>query len=412
MRKASLFAALILLLGLVAFSTHTENGTGELERKRAVLAVLEMTIDGGAVSFIESTVSRYSDATIVLQINSYGGYLAAADKIISILESNNVSCIAWVPRGGYAVSAAALVALACRRIYMAPGSVIGGVKPSPEDPKVVEYVKARIVSLLEKQNKRNLAWIAEELVEKSRVYSSLEASELDLAIIVDDLSELLEREGLVMVQRVEPSLWDRILSLASNPLVSSLLMLAGVVLVLAEVFTTGFQGYGVAGALMLVFGLYGAMLVPVEVLHLALVLSGAVLLAVEILTPGFGVFGLSGIILTATGFALILTWMPREALTGLVIVVTGGLVALTGLFLFVAVKAAKVARMKRVEMKDKLVGSVGYAKTDIGETTPGVAYVLNEEWTAFSVKGEIKAGSKILVVRVEGLKLYVKEYEE
>ncbi|MEM1879908.1 MAG: NfeD family protein, partial [Desulfurococcaceae archaeon] len=297
-------------------------------------------------------------------------------------------------------------------IYMAPGSVIGGVKPSPEDPKVVEYVKARIVSLLEKQNKRNLAWIAEELVEKSRVYSSLEASELDLAIIVDDLSELLEREGLVMVQRVEPSLWDRVLSLVSNPLVSSLLMLAGVVLVLAEVFTTGFQGYGVAGALMLIFGLYGAMLVPVEVLHLALVLSGAVLLAVEILTPGFGVFGLSGIILTATGFALILTWMPREALTGLVIVVTGGLVALTGLFLFVAVKAAKVARMKRVELKDKLVGSVGYAKTDIGETTPGVAYVLNEEWTAFSVKGEIKAGRKILVVRVEGLKLYVKEYEE
>ncbi|MEM1803402.1 MAG: hypothetical protein QXR80_02750, partial [Desulfurococcaceae archaeon] len=75
MRKVSLFAALILLLGLVAFSTYTENGAGELERKRAVLAVLEMTIDGGAVSFIESTVSRYSDATIVLQINSYGGYL-------------------------------------------------------------------------------------------------------------------------------------------------------------------------------------------------------------------------------------------------------------------------------------------------------------------------------------------------
>lgn len=405
-----IFFALVML-AFSSISTAIVNGISE-KRGEAVLAVLEMNIDGGTLSFIESVVSRYRGSTIILQINSYGGYLAAADKIISTLESSNVTCIAWIPRGGYAVSAATLVSLACREIYMAPGSVIGGVKPSPEDPKIVEYVKARIRSLLEKQGKRNLTWIAEDLVEKATIYSSTEASVLGLAVSVNDLPELLERENLILATRVEPSLWDRVLSVISNPLVSSLLLFAGVMLVLAEVFTTGFQGYGIAGALMLIFGLYGMMLIPIEIVHVALILSGAVLLAVEFLTPGFGIFGFSGIVLTAIGFILTLVSIPRETITGVVVAMMGVLTATSGLFLFIAVKAAKATRMKRIELRDKLVGSTGYAKTDIGEISPGVVYVLNEEWTAYSVKGEIKAGSKVRVVRVDGLKLYVEEIRE
>lgn len=404
----SVLGILLVILSLASIS----HSVSTREKRGAVLAVLEMSIDGGSVSFIESVVNRYRGSTIVLQINSYGGYLAAADKIISILESPGVTCVAWVPRGGYAVSAAALISLACKEIYMAPGSVIGGIKPTPEDPKVVEYIKSRIRSLLEKQGKRNLTWIADELVGKATMYTYAEASELGLARAVNDLPDLLESENLALVARAEPSLWDHVLSVVSNPLVSSLLVFAGLMLIVAEIFTTGFQGYAIAGILMLVLGLYGMMLVPIEVVHLALVLSGAALLAVELLTPGFGVFGISGTVLTAIGFALVLMAIPRETLTGVVIAMTGGLAALTGLFLFVAIKAAKVARIRRLELKDKVVGSVGYAKTDIGEATPGVVYVLNEDWTAFSVKGEIRAGSKVRVVRVDGLKLYVEELKE
>jgi membrane-bound serine protease (ClpP class) len=59
-----------------------------------------------------------------------------------------------------------------------------------------------------------------------------------------------------------------------------------------------------------------------------------------------------------------------------------------------------------------LIGSIGIAKTDIGEINPGVVYVANEDWTAYSVKGVVKQGSRVRVVRVKGLKLYVEEYHE
>ncbi|MEM4757363.1 MAG: hypothetical protein QW254_04920, partial [Desulfurococcaceae archaeon] len=105
---------------------------------------LEMNIDGGAVIFIERAISQYGDGAIVFKINSYGGYLAAADKIISMIMEKNITCFVWIPPGGYAISAAALISLACNEIYMGPGSVIGGIKPSPEDVKVMEYVMAKL----------------------------------------------------------------------------------------------------------------------------------------------------------------------------------------------------------------------------------------------------------------------------
>lgn len=399
--------SLLVFLAIVSVNISEEQASRE-----AVLANLEMNIDGGAVSFIESVINSNKGRIIILQINSYGGYLSAADKIITLIEQSETTCIAWIPPGGYAVSAAALIALSCRDIYMAPGSVIGAIKPSPEDPKVIEYVKARVRSLLEKRGKYNLSWIADPLVIEARTYTANEANEIKLAVLAKDLAEVLAAEKIELKARAEPSLWDKLLSVISNPLVSQILLFAGVILILAEIFTTGFQGYGIAGALMILFALYAMVLLPVEILHVALILSGAALLAVELITPGFGIFGISGIVLSTIGFALTLMSIPRETLSGLVFTVAGGLAALTGLFVIIAVNAAKAMRIRRVSLKEQLTGSIGYAKTDLGETIPGTVYVLNEDWTAFSVKGNIPAGSKVRVIRVEGLKLYVEKLEE
>ena len=68
-------------------------------------------------------------------------------------------------------------------------------------------------------------------------------------------------------------------------------------------------------------------------------------------------------------------------------------------------------RMKRREIVEEVVSSIGIAKTDIGETQPGVVYVAGEDWTALSVRGSIPQGSKVRVVRVEGLRLYVEKLE-
>ncbi|MGC8983423.1 MAG: NfeD family protein, partial [Desulfurococcaceae archaeon] len=136
-------------------------------------------------------------------------------------------------------------------------------------------------------------------------------------------------------------------------------------------------------------------------------------IAVELYTPGFGVFGVAGVFLTAVGLILAASAQPREALAQPVVLATVvGLSMLTGLVVFIAYKAAEAARIKRKPLSEALVGSIGIAKTEIGENAPGVVYVAGEEWSAFSTRGTIPQGSRVRVVKVEGLKLYVEKAEE
>jgi len=377
----------------------------------AVLVNFETSIDGGAVAYIERVSAQYSGKVLILRINSYGGYLSAADKIVNTILEKGVECYAWIPQGGYAVSAATLIALACSGIYMGEGAVIGGVSPIPAEPKVVEYVKARVTSLLERLGVENATGIAEELVVHAKTYTREEATRLGLAKRADTLDEVLSALNLHLEISEEPSLWEKLLSVISNPVISEIMLFAGVILILAEIFTTGFQGYGVAGAVMIIMALHSMAIIPVEIVHLALVLSGAVLLAIEIFTPGFGVFGVAGIVLTATGLILTLTTTPPQVLTPLVYVVVAGVAGLTGFFLYIAYSAVKATRIKRKSLEEILVGAIGYAKTEIKETEPGVVYVAGEDWTAYSTKGTIPQGCRIRVVRVEGLKLYVERAE-
>lgn len=406
---SSLILAVLVVVSMVSVLDVIGVNT---ESRRAVVLKLDMNIDGGAVSFVETVTAKYRGHVFVLVINSYGGYLSSADRIISAIENNGGECLAWIPPSGYAVSAAAYIALYCSRTYMGSASVIGGVKPIPYEPKVAEYIRARLTSFLEQRGIESPRELAIEIVEKARTFTASEAVELGLARVAESIEDIVRAEGLVIVDQVEPSLWDKLLSLVSHPLISQLLLFVGIILVLIEVYTTGFQGYGIAGVLMILLALYGLTIIPVDILIVGLISAGAVLIGVEILTPGFGAFGISGSILTLIGFILMLTRLPAETITGLVLSTMLGLILIAGLFIFIGIKAVKAMSMKRVSIAERLVGSIGIAKTNISDTEPGVVYLLNEDWTALSTRGVILAGSKVKVVKVDGLKLIVEAVEE
>lgn len=400
---------LFLLLLLAIRVPEAEQYVGQRE---AVLVSLDMTIDGGALAYVERVLREYRGMVLVLKINSHGGYLSAADRIVTAIVESGVECYSWVPPGGYAVSAATMVALACKEVYMGPGSVVGAVKPVPWDPKIAEYVKGRLKGLLERQGKSNLTYIVDEMVDNAKTLTAEEAQRLGFARFADGLEVLAAEENVKLVRADAPNSWERLLSLLSNQVVAELLLFVGVLLVLVEVFTTGFQGYGIAGALLIVLGLYSLALVPVDILYLALVIAGAILLAIELYTPGFGLFGISGMILAAVGFAMALINQPPEVMSPPVYAMIGGFAALGGLVVLIGFSAARVARIRRKPISEQLVGAVGIAKTDVGEVQPGVVYVAGEDWTAFSIRGLIPGGKRVRVVRVEGLKLYVEPVEE
>jgi len=85
--------------------------------------------------------------------------------------------------------------------------------------------------------------------------------------------------------------WEEFISLISVPQVSSLLLSIGVGLVILELLITGFQGYVIAGALMILAALYAMSVVPLNIFTLLVMVLGVVLLIIEVYTPGFWAFG-------------------------------------------------------------------------------------------------------------------------
>lgn len=403
----------ITLLLIIACCTVL-NELYALPSREAVLVNLDMSIDGGALSFFERSLSNAGGRVLVIRINSYGGYLSVADRIVNTILERNIECYVWIPPGGQAVSAAAMISLACNGIFMGSGSTIGDAIPVPADQKTVEYVAAKFRSLAQRLFRGNetLIEIAEDMVRKGRTLTDNEAVAIGFARRAETLSDVERELGLSIVAMYEPSSWDKIVSILSLPIVSEILLFAGILLVVVEVLTTGFQGYAIAGALLIAVALYAMNIITPDIFALVLILLGLVLLAIEMYTPGFGAFGISGIVLTIIGVAYQLYQTPSGLLTPPVYVVIAGFALIAGLMVFIAYKAVEASRLKKTTLEQQLLGSIGIAKTDVKETEPGVVYVLGEEWTSFSVKGVIPAGSKVRVVKVEGLKLYVERVEQ
>lgn len=382
---------------------------------RAVVIELTSTIDGGAVELVRRGVNEAlrEDALVILYIDTYGGYLSAADSIIKLVKESDLKVYAYIPLGGKAVSAGSLIALSSAKIFMSPASVIGAAEPSPSDEKTLNYVRSRFRSLAEEMFKGNktLIDIAESFVTENKVLTYDEAIKLGFAEPAANFEELKSKLGVDEVRYVRQSPWESFISLFATPIVSSLALAVGVLLIFIEILQAGFQGYGIAGALLIIISLYSMYVIPVNLLLLLVMISGMILLLVEIFTPGFGAFGVTGIILMGVSAYELIRSEPFGIPSSTPLVIALGLSMLAGLMLYIGYEAGKVRRIKQKSLKDRLLGSEGIAKTRITQTKSGVAYVLGEDWTAFSVGPVIEPNEKVKVVNVKGLILYVDKVE-
>lgn len=409
--RGSLSIVLVLFLASILFSVIPEAQTS---RSTAAIVSVTGNIDGGMASLIERAVNSAAsnNMSVVLVIDSYGGYVASADRIAEILVGSGVKCVSYIPPGGKAASAASMVAIACGKIYMGAGSSIGAARPIPSDEKTVSYVASRFRALAQRAyGDPERVSIAERFVRESLTLTDREAVAMGIAYPASSLDDVLSRENLSMGPRYDKNPFDSLISVISDPLIYSLILAVGFYLILAEIFTTGFQGYAIAGALLILLALYGMSLVPPDLLAIAILLSGMILALIEIMTPGFGVFGIAGTILIAVGLYMLITQRPPGTLSVEIAGVAALVLGLGGLVGFIAYKAGQAVRMKRYRPEELIVGRIGVAKTDVDETAPGVVYVAGEEWTAYSVSGRIPAGSKVEVVSMEGLILRVRRAE-
>jgi membrane-bound serine protease (ClpP class) len=284
-------------------------------------------IDPGISAFFERVIKEAESTeidAIVFDIDTFGGRVDAATLIRDIIVDTEILTIAFINKR--AISAGALISLACDQIVMTSGATIGAVTPveggsgSKASDKVVSVMRAEMRSTAERTGRDPK--IAEAMVDERVDIPGLSAEAGRPATLTteqalhyqvadetaDTLFEVLRIYDLTDAEIVEIELnWaERLVRLLTHPIITSLLLAVAMFGLIAEVRTPGW-GLGGTLALLALALFFGSHLIVrlAEWEELLLFALGAGLLVVEIVAiPGFGVVGLAGIAIMAASLVL------------------------------------------------------------------------------------------------------------
>lgn len=447
MRRSRVTLGLVFGLPLLvqAAPAPQAGGPARIVYRVPVVGVIEL----GLAPFVQRSLreaQRAGASAVILDIDTPGGRVDAAERIADAVSDASVPVYAYVNRRAF--SAGALVSLAARRVYMRPGAVIGAATPvvgtgekAPE--KIVSAMRSEMRALAEARglDPRIAEAMVDEDIEipgvieagKLLTLTAEEAVKVGYAEEVEDWDALVEAVGLAGASVVEMKVnWaERVVRFLSHPVVAPFLLSLGFLGLLIELKTPGFGLAGGAGLLALTM-FFGSHLIIGLAGWEELILFGAgiILLIVEIfLIPGFGLFGLGGIaaLLVSIFLSLIGRLPTAEELTRASVV----LAATVMVFLVSAwailrtlPRSLRLARagilLDTEETRDTgwvsasprrdLVGARGVALTDLHPSGTGlfgderIDVVSESEW--------IEAGTPIRIVSSEGYRHVVRPVRE
>jgi membrane-bound serine protease (ClpP class) len=292
------------------------------QRGVVLVAPIHGMIDLGLAPFVERVLEDAAQrraAAVVLDIDTFGGRVDAAVAIRDRLLQSRIRTVAFVNQR--AISAGALITLACEKVVVARGSTIGAATPvevggpggeaKPVGEKTVSYVRKEFRATADARRRPGL--IAEamvdpdvvipDVIEKGKLLTLTSEDALKYGVAdfrADDLPAVLRGLELSSAElRYERENWaEKTVRFLTHPIVSSLLMTLGMLGVIVELRTPGFGVPGLVGITSLVLFFWGHWLVELAGWGQLLLLAiGLILIAVEVfLLPGFGAAGVLGII--------------------------------------------------------------------------------------------------------------------
>ena len=293
---------------------------------RQVDAILARYVDR-AIDHAEGTGAR----AVLLRIDTPGGAIDAMREIVGRIERSEVPVITYVaPVGGQAASAGTFIAMAGHVAAMAPNTTIGAATPISVTGDDLEGALGRKVTNdtvafargVAELRGRNADW-AEDAVRDAISATPDQAVELNVVdfVAATEQAALALAEGLevtlldgrtvqlrvVTAPRVENDFnaYERVLSIVSDPLIVSLLLLAGLIGIATELFfAPGTFLPGTAGAIALLLAFLGfGTLLPGET-ALGLVALAVVLVVLELFIATGGVLGAGAAIALAIAIGI------------------------------------------------------------------------------------------------------------
>ncbi|MDR2622482.1 MAG: nodulation protein NfeD [Dysgonamonadaceae bacterium] len=440
----------------------------EVEQKKAVIYQINIDSEINTTSHIylinglKEANAMNADA-ILLHLNTYGGTLVDADSMRSAILYNPVPVYVFIDNN--AASAGALIAIACKKIYMREGSSIGaatvveGVSGQAMPDKYQSYMRSIIRATAESHGKKTIIngndtiyeWIrdpkiAEAMVDDRISIPNVIDSGKVLTLTAQEAVKLGFCDGIaesadeVITQHMgykdyksaeyKPTFLDNLKGFLTNPAFQAILIMIIVAGIYFELQTPGigFPTFAAIGAAILYFTpLYLDGLVQNWEIIIFLIGIAGIFLEIFIF-PGFGVSGILGIICITTGlaFALLNTdyfsfkEVQMPDISRAFLTVLSGFILGFAIILWLSTRIGKKGMFRKVALitdlessvsvnpaERGLVGKTGTAMTVLRPS--GKIMIDNEMYDAVSNQGFIESGKNVKVVKFENMQLYVEE---
>ncbi|MFJ7927889.1 nodulation protein NfeD [Peribacillus sp. NPDC096622] len=399
---------------------------------------IEETVEKGLSAFLERalTTAEAADADLVVfEVNTPGGAVDAAGEIAKLLSDSPIKTVAYV--NNRALSAGAYISLSADEIYMVPSATMGSAAVidstgNAAGKKAQSYWLAAMKTAAE-QNGRDPIYaqamadvdidLPEYGAEKGKLltFTAEQAKKAGYSEgTVSGKAELYSILGVedADIRSIEESFPEKLARFLTNPIVVPILLTIAGIGIVMELFSPGFGIPGVIGITSLVLFFYGHLVAGITGYEsLAMFIIGVILVLIEFFIPG-GIIGLLGFT-AIVGSLFLATGDPVHMTISLLIAVT---VSILVFILLVKVFGKQMKFFRKMILTDAtkteqgyvsnpnrldLLGAEGKALTDLRPS--GTALVKEERVDVVSEGSFISKGSTIIIVKVEGSRVVVRE---
>jgi membrane-bound serine protease (ClpP class) len=386
---------------------------------------------------IKTAESQGAEA-LILQLNTPGGSIDTMTEMEQMMLASSVPIIVYVaPKGAMAASAGTIITLAGHASAMAPGTTIGAASPvgsqgedlgTTMEAKVKNTLAATARALTQRRGPKAVT-LAEDTIQNAAAVSASEALQAGLIdFISSDLNELRSQlDGFTVNVNGEQvtlqtanasfkplniSIIEQALLIVTDPNIVFLLITIGVQAIIIEISSPGGWVAGFIGVVCLALATYGLGILPVNWFGLLFIATSFVLFILDIKAPTHGALTAAGIGSLIVGALVLFNTPTTPSFQHVSVPLVIGVSLASGAIFFTIMMIAVRAQRAPIRVgEESMSGRMGVARTDLNPN--GSVQVGGELWSAELEEGStiIYAGTRIQVIRVDGLRLIVRQAE-
>ncbi|WP_391201969.1 NfeD family protein [Psychrobacillus sp. L4] len=395
-------------------------------------------VEKGLYAFLKRSIHEAEEAgadAIILEINTPGGFVDSAEKIVNLLDSTSIRKIAYI--NSEALSAGAYLALHTDEIYMSPGGTIGAAavidsSGNTADKKANSAWKAKMINAAELTGKNPIyaQAMADETVHLPEyrapsgellTLTSSEALEVGYSNgTVRSLKGLLGLTNLTdaKIVETEETFTELLARFITNPIVVPILLSIASLGLIVELYSPGFGVAGTMGLISLALFFFGHLVAGLAGYEAIIIfVIGVILIIAEFYLPGgiSGILGAAAIIFSiilAGGNIFLMSISVLIALT----------VAIVGMVIIMKFFGKQLKVLSKVILSDATTTEQGYVSNEnrlelIGKIavtmTPlrpaGSIRIHDERIDAVSDGSFVERDKHVIIIKVEGSRIVVRE---